>query len=129
MMGTVMKDAETPCMELSPVLDVFAARWKAEILWHLRRRPRRFNELRRLVGPVSQKMLATQLRALERDGLVQRKVLVRAPIRVEYSSTALALSVHPLLEGVYQWWRRRWRDVERARRQYARDRDRGSPDA
>jgi DNA-binding HxlR family transcriptional regulator len=118
-----MKDAETPCMELSPVLDVFAARWKAEILWHLRQRPRRFNELRRLVGPVSQKMLAAQLRALERDGLVRREVLVRSPIRVEYSSTALARSIHPLLENVYQWWKRRWKEVERARRQYARRAD------
>ena len=119
-MYTSMKDADTPCMELTPVLDVFAARWKAEILWHLRARPRRFNELRRLVGPVSQKMLTTQLRALERDGLVQREVLVRSPIRVEYSSTPLAISIHPLLESVYQWWKRRWKDVERARQRYER---------
>lgn len=109
------RDAERPCFELSPVLDVFAARWKAEILWHLRDGPRRFNELRRLVAPVSQKMLATQLRALERDGLVTRKQYAEVPARVEYSVTALGRSVYPVLEQVYQWWKRRWKQVERAR--------------
>lgn len=115
-----MKDALTPCFELSHVLEVFSAKWKGEILWHIREQPRRFNELKRLVGPVSQKMLTTQLRALERDGLVRRTQYAEVPIRVEYSSTALARSVHPLLEEVYQWWSRRWKDVERSRRKYDR---------
>jgi len=116
---TMPTETDRPCFELTPVLEVFAARWKAEILWHLREGPRRFNELKRLVGPVSQKMLATQLRALERDGLVARKLFFEVPARVEYSSTALARSVHPTLEAVYRWWRVRWPEVERARKRYA----------
>lgn len=110
-----MQDEDTPCFELSPVLDVFAARWKAEILWHLRERPRRFNALRRLVGPVSAKVLASQLRAMERDGLVHREVFAEVPVRVEYRTTALGRSVHPVLEAVYVWWRDHWDDVEAAR--------------
>ena len=116
-----MKDAENPCFELSAVLDVFAARWKAEVLWHLRVGPRRFNELKRLLGPVSQKVLTAQLRALERDGLVRREQFADLPMRVEYSTTPLGRSIYPLLEGVYQWWSHRWSDVERARARHASD--------
>jgi DNA-binding HxlR family transcriptional regulator len=115
-LSLIVKDADTPCFALSPVLEVFAARWKPEILWHLRRGPRRFNELKRLVAPVSQKMLAAQLRALERDGLVVRKQYPEVPARVEYAATALGTSTHRVLEEVYVWWRDRWPQVERARR-------------
>ena len=110
-----MKNADQPCFELTPVMEVFAAKWKPEILWHLRERPRRFNELKRLVGDVSQKMLTTQLRALVHDGLVRRKQYDEVPARVEYSTTALGRAVYPVLEEVYQWWHKRWREVERAR--------------
>jgi DNA-binding HxlR family transcriptional regulator len=110
-MGAQMKK---PCFELSLVLEVFAARWKAEILWYLRQKPMRFNELRRQVG-ASQKVLADQLRAMERDGLVQRRQLAGASLHVEYSSTALCATLYPILEEVYQWWSANWPLVEQAR--------------
>lgn len=113
-------DAEHPCFELSSVLEVFAARWKAEILWHLRGGPRRFNALRKAVGSVSQKVLTAQLRALERDGLIARTQYPGAAAHVEYAVTPHGESVYPLLEDVYEWWRSRWQDTERARTAYDR---------
>ena len=94
---------------------VFGARWKPEILWHLRERPRRFNELRCLIASVSQKMLAQQLRELERDGIVTRTQYEEIPVRVEYATTDLGRSLYPLFEEIYQWWTNHDASVEAAR--------------
>ena len=66
---------------------MIGGRWKPTILFHLKDQPRRFNELRRLVPGITQRMLTLQLRALEQDGIVARTVLNNVPPHVEYSFT------------------------------------------
>ncbi len=84
-------------------LDVFAGRWKPEILWHLGDGPIRFNQLQRSIGDVSQKMLTQQLRELERDGLVKRTQYPEIPPRVEYDRTQLAKSLVPIFDRLEKW--------------------------
>jgi DNA-binding HxlR family transcriptional regulator len=69
-------------------LEVIGGKWKCVILWHVRGRVRRFSELRRLIPGATQKMLTAQLRQLERDGLIERKVYAQVPAKVEYSISA-----------------------------------------
>ena len=84
-----------------PVLEHITGRWGSLVLIALRESPARFNELRRRVDGVSEKMLAQSLHALERDGLVAREVHSTIPPRVEYSLTPLgALTAEKLWELV-----------------------------
>lgn len=66
-------------------------------------RPTRFNELRRRIPDISQKMLASTLRTLEADGYVERRVYAEVPPRVEYSLTPRSLSLIPLIENLIDW--------------------------
>jgi len=84
-------------------LAVIGGRWKVPILWHLHRETLRFGELSRLLPGITQKMLTNQLRELERDGIVNRKVFAEVPPRVEYSMTPLGVSLQPLLEALSRW--------------------------
>jgi len=84
-------------------LAVIGGRWKVPILWHLIGDARRFGELSRLLPGVTQKMLTTQLRELERDGIVHRKVFAEVPPRVQYSLTLLGTSLEPLLRSLSEW--------------------------
>jgi DNA-binding HxlR family transcriptional regulator len=84
-------------------LGVIGGRWKVPILWHLLVGTRRFSELRRALGNVTQKMLAQQLRELERDGVVSRKVYAEVPPKVEYSLTARGRSLRPVVESMCKW--------------------------
>lgn len=84
-------------------LAAIGGRWKVPILWHLFSGPRRFGELSRLLGSATQKMLTQQLRELERDGLVHRKVFPEVPPKVEYSLTELGRSVRPAVTALSQW--------------------------
>ncbi len=84
-------------------LAVIGGRWKVPILWHLRRGTLRFGELSRLLSGVTQKMLTQQLRELERDGIVYRRVYPEVPPRVEYSLTQLGASLSPLLDALSTW--------------------------
>lgn len=68
------------------------------ILWNLRNGVKRFNELRRLIPGSTQKMLTAQLRELERDGIVSRKVYAQVPPKVEYSLTEYGLSLRSYIE-------------------------------
>lgn len=84
-------------------LAVIGGRWKVPILWHLRCGTLRFGELSRLLSGVTQKMLTQQLRELERDGIVHRRVFPEVPPRVEYSLTELGSSLSPLLDALSTW--------------------------
>jgi DNA-binding HxlR family transcriptional regulator len=95
-----------PNPELCPVqvtLDVIGGRWKTLALYHLRGGTRRFNELRRLMPGVTQRVLTATLRELERDGVVHREIFAEVPPRVEYSMTPLGRSLHPILEAMAAW--------------------------
>ena len=80
-------------------------KWKAVILWYLRKGPKRFSALKRLIPDITEKMLSLQLKQLEKDGLVRREVFAEVPPRVEYSLTDLGESLRPMLEEIAAWGR------------------------
>jgi DNA-binding HxlR family transcriptional regulator len=81
------------------IVDVIGGKWKMLILWNLRDGGiKRFNELRRLIPGSTQKMLTAQLRELERDFIVQRKVYPQVPPKVEYSLTKYGLTLKSFIE-------------------------------
>lgn len=85
-------------------LQVIGGKWKPIILWHLRTgEKQRFGELRRRMPNVTQKMLTQQLRELESDGMILRKVHPQVPPKVEYSLTELGASVLPVLDQLSRW--------------------------
>ncbi|WMJ79439.1 helix-turn-helix domain-containing protein [Clostridium sp. MB40-C1] len=97
-----VKDKTYLCgMELT--MDVIGGKWKSVILWHLRNKTLRFSQLKRRLHGITQKMLTQQLRELEEDGLINRKVFPQVPPKVEYSLTEYGQSIVPVLYSIYQW--------------------------
>jgi DNA-binding HxlR family transcriptional regulator len=89
-------------------LDVIGGRWKVPILWHLSTGGTlRFSELRRQLAQCTPKMLTQQLRELESDGIVFRKVYLQVPPKVEYSLTAGGRSLMPIVQAMCQWGRKK----------------------
>jgi DNA-binding HxlR family transcriptional regulator len=85
------------------VLEMLAAKWSVDILYLLATGTRRYSEVLYEVGEISKKTLTQTLRALERDGLVARRVLPEVPARVEYSLTPLGWSLTEPLMAMYEW--------------------------
>jgi DNA-binding HxlR family transcriptional regulator len=92
-----------PWCPVAATVDVIGGRWKPTILLHLKGGPCRFNELRRLLPHITQRMLTLQLRALEADGIILRTVFETVPPHVEYAFTARGLTLGPLLEAMEHW--------------------------
>jgi DNA-binding HxlR family transcriptional regulator len=86
-------------------VDVFGGKWKALILWWLQERTWRFAELRRQIPGITEKMLTQQLRELEADGIVDRRVYPTVPPKVEYSLTAYGRSLKRALRAICDWGR------------------------
>jgi DNA-binding HxlR family transcriptional regulator len=84
-------------------LSVIGGKWKPVIARYLMLGTRRFGELRKLMPDVTQKMLTQQLRELERDGIVARKVHQQVPPKVEYSLTSYGKTLRPLLHALCKW--------------------------
>jgi len=84
-------------------LDVIGNKWKGVILFHLLSGTKRFNELRRLIPSVTQRMLTLQLRELEADGVITRKVYAEVPPKVEYSLSKFGQSLKPILHSLRDW--------------------------
>ncbi len=96
----------TPAGTNCPVgttLHLIGGKYKSLILWKLTNNTLRFSHLRKAVPGATPKMLTQQLRELERDGLIHRKVYPVVPPKVEYSLTALGRSIQPVLEAMYEW--------------------------
>lgn len=91
------------CQAVTSILSRVGDKWTVLVVMMLAGGPRRFNELRRLVGGVSQRMLTLTLRGLERDGLVTRTVFPTVPPQVEYALTPLGHSLRVPLEGLGTW--------------------------
>jgi DNA-binding HxlR family transcriptional regulator len=96
-------------------LHIIGGKWKMPILWRVKDGPKRYGELRRALPTVTHKMLAQQLRELERDGLISRKVYPTVPPKVEYSITACGKSVIPAIE-ILRAWGVSYRDDQREQR-------------
>lgn len=85
-------------------MDLIGGKWKPIIIWHLGTNgTKRFNELKKLLPQITQKMLTQQLRELESDSLVERKVYPQVPPKVEYSLTDLGESLMPILRMMCDW--------------------------
>ena len=95
-------DAECPMPDIAKLI---GGKWKLIILQILIfRGVHRFGELRRRIDGVTQTMLTSQLRALESDGLIERRVYAEVPPRVEYSATARALALERVFLALHDWW-------------------------
>jgi DNA-binding HxlR family transcriptional regulator len=92
-----------PSLPIERALKAISGRWKAVILYHLLNGPKRLSELQRLLPGISQKVLVQQLRKLEEHRLVDRKVFRQVPPRVDYSATALGLSLEPVMLALCDW--------------------------
>ena len=108
----------TPHCPIAQTLGVFTGKWKPEILWELKDTRMRFNQLQRAVGGISQKMLAQQLRELERDGLVRRIQFDTIPPHVEYQATNLVKTLEPIFDTLENWYIDNGRAVKASRKKY-----------
>ena len=106
------------CRAVSEVLDRVGDKWTVLVVSELGRGPKRFNEIRRALGSISQRMLTLTLRALERDGLVVRTMFPTIPPRVEYELTKLGRSLLEPVNGLGLWARRNRATIEDARRRF-----------
>jgi DNA-binding HxlR family transcriptional regulator len=111
------RDSERPeeCRAVGSVLALVGDKWSVMIIVTLGNGPLRFNEIKRAVGGISQRMLTLTLRGLERDGLVTRTQFATIPPRVDYELTALGCSLWQIVEPLVAWARARMNDMKRAR--------------
>ncbi|MEL6333811.1 MAG: helix-turn-helix domain-containing protein [Cyanobacteria bacterium J06626_26] len=94
------------CAQGCPVeatLDVIGGKWKGVILYHLLSETSRFNELRRLMPDITQRMLTKQLRELEANNLISRKVYAEVPPKVEYSISDYGKTLAPVIHALKEW--------------------------
>lgn len=94
---------ELPACPVETTLTLIGDKWKVLILRDLMSGTKRFGELKKSVGNVSQKVLTAQLRAMEESGLLTRTVYAEVPPRVEYSLTDLGRSLQPILNAMQSW--------------------------
>ena len=94
---------ELPACPVETTLTLINDKWKVLILRDLLPGTKRFGELRKSIGHVSQKVLTAQLRQMEQSGLVNRKVYAEVPPKVEYSLTDVGYSLKPILDAMWTW--------------------------
>ncbi len=103
-MESAARAAGLPC-PVPIVVDMIGGKWKLLILQILIfHGTKRFGELRKRIDGITQTMLTNQLRALEADGLVSRKVFPEVPPRVEYSATKSGMDLKPVFSAMHHWW-------------------------
>ncbi len=94
---------ELPACPVETTLMLISDKWKVLILRDLMPGTKRFSELKKSIGHVSQKVLTAQLRDMEEKGLVDRKVYAEVPPRVEYTLTDVGYSLKPVLDSLWAW--------------------------
>lgn len=99
----MMTKEEMPACPVATTVQLIGSKWKLLILRNLFLRPWRFNELRKDLAGISQKVLTDSLRALEEDGIITRTVYPEVPPRVEYALTPLGTSMKPILDAMETW--------------------------
>ena len=97
------KTKELPACPVETTLTLIGDKWKVLILRDLMPGTKRFGELKKSIGMVSQKVLTAQLRDMEANGIVHREVYAEVPPRVEYSLTELGKSLKPILDAMWNW--------------------------
>ena len=97
-----LKDDLPPC-PVETTLTLIGDKWKVLILRDLMEGTKRFGELKKSIGSVTQKVLTQQLRAMEKSGLLTRKIYAEVPPRVEYSLTETGYSLKPILDAMENW--------------------------
>ena len=106
------------CRAVSEVLSRVGDKWTVLVVWTLGDGSKRFNELRKALGSISQRMLTLTLRALERDGLVTRTVFPTIPPRVDYELTELGRSLLDPVSELGSWARKNRSAIENARHRF-----------
>jgi DNA-binding HxlR family transcriptional regulator len=117
-MEHVQPDVFNPNCGSRRILNLIADRWTALVIYALGRETRRYSDLEKMIGGISQKMLTQTLRNLERDGIVIRTVYPVVPPRVEYALTLLGITLIDALGPLCKWAEENLSAVEVARSQY-----------
>ncbi len=99
---TTLEACDEPCA-VERGMRVLGGKWTGSILWHLKDSPTRFNDLARMVGGASKKMISDRLRHLERHGLIERSVLDTMPVGVEYRITPRGQTAIVFLDELRRW--------------------------
>ena len=94
---------EMPACLVATTVQIIGSKWKLLIIRNLLVRPWRFNELRKDLEGISQKVLTDSLRSMEADGIITRTIFPEVPPRVEYSLTELGQSLKPILDAMQNW--------------------------
>jgi DNA-binding HxlR family transcriptional regulator len=118
------KDSTPALLDAHPylrqTLDLVADKWVVAALYILSHGTKRYSELQREIGDISQRMLTRTLRDLERNGLIDRKVYPVVPPMVEYSLTPLGKTLNQVLKSLCEWSTANFQQVESARKNYDR---------
>ena len=96
---------EMPACPVATTVSLIGSKWKLLILRNLMARPWRFNELKKDLEGISQKVLTDSLRSMESDGIITRTVYPEVPPRVEYALSELGESMRPIIKSMEQWGR------------------------
>jgi len=115
---TALHHGHTDCRAVSGVLARVGDKWSVLINDLLGAGPKRFNEMKRTVGGISQRMLTLTLRGLERDGLLTRTIFPTIPPRVDYELTKLGRSLRCAVEPLGSWARAHVADIHKARERF-----------
>lgn len=99
----MLKKEELPACPVATTVQMVGSKWKLLILRNLLARPWRFNELRKNLEEISQKVLTDSLRSMEEDSIITRTVYPEVPPRVEYSLSELGESMRPIIKAMEQW--------------------------
>jgi DNA-binding HxlR family transcriptional regulator len=100
----ILKGKQYHCA-MDVTMDYIGGKWKTVVLWYLRKDKKRFSELRKHIPNITEKMLSLQLKDLENDGIVKRKVYPEVPPKVEYYLTDFGKTLIPMLEEIAKWGR------------------------
>ena len=102
-MENISTAEKLPACPVETTLTLISDKWKVLILRDLLPGTKRFGELKKSIGHVSQKVLTAQLRQMEQSGLVNRKVYAEVPPKIEYSLTDVGYSLKPILDAMWTW--------------------------
>jgi DNA-binding HxlR family transcriptional regulator len=114
----LLSPASEDCRNLSSILARVGDKWTVLIVVLLGDGPKRFNEIKRMVGGISQRMLTFTLRGLERDGLVTRTLYPTTPQRVDYELTKLGSTLWEAVEPLSSWARTHLREILKSRKRF-----------